>query len=160
MELSPGAKAFTVLAASAAAASITGTLTETALATVTIPAGAMGANGAIRVTSVWATPGGSANSKTVRTRFGGAAGTQVMAIGVTTSLSISEAGRIVQNRNSVSSQVCRNSGSPGSGGSSAAPTTAAVNTAAAVDLVFSGQLANIGETITLESYLVEIYYAG
>lgn len=148
-----------VLASSAIAASVTGTLTETTLATVTLPAGAMGANGAIRVTSVWATPGGSANAKTVRTRLGGISGAQVMAIGVTTSLSVSESTRLIQNRNSASSQVTRNSGSPGSGGSSAAPTTSAINTAVAADLVFTGQLANTGETITLESYMVEVYFA-
>jgi hypothetical protein len=160
MELSPAAKSWTFLAASAVAASVTGTLTETALATVTLPAGAMGANGALRITSIWSTPGGSGNSKSLRVRLGGMSGAQVMAVAVTTSLSVSEAGRIVQNRNSASSQVTRNSGNPGNGGSSSAVTTGAINTAVAQDIVFTGQLANIGETITLESYLVEVYYAG
>lgn len=160
MELSPADKSWTILAASAVASSITGTLTETILATVTIPAGAMGPNGAIRINSVWSTPGGSGNSKSLRARLGGIGGAQVMAVAVTTSLSVSEAGRLVQNRNSASSQVTRNSGNPGNGGSSSAVTTATANTAAAVDLVFTGQLANTGETITLESYMVESFYAG
>src|SRR5213079_2421852 len=58
-----GLKAAGVLAQSAVAASVTGTLTETVLATIAIPAGAMGVNGAIRVTALWSYTN-SADTKT------------------------------------------------------------------------------------------------
>lgn len=143
-----------LLAASAVAASVTGTATETALATITIPAGAMGLNGAVHIYTVW-TITNSANSKTVRVRFGGAGGTAYAALAATTSTSISDLRRI-RNRNSASSQVgaFNAGGSVGLGANGNALTTSAVDTSAAVDIVLSGQLANTGETITLESYEV------
>src|SRR5688500_6060251 len=75
-----------VLAQSAVAASHTGNTTETTLATVTVPANAIGANGRLRVTSLWSHTN-SANSKTLRVRFGGAAGTIYTSLTVTTTLS-------------------------------------------------------------------------
>lgn len=143
-----------LLAASAVAASITGTLTETALATIPIPAGVLGLNGGIEIRSVWSTTN-SANSKTMRTRLGGIGGSQFMTLAVTTSATTSDERRI-RNRNSASSQI----GSAPAGTTGYLANTAntlptgAVNTAAAVDLVLSAQLANTGETITLESYEV------
>ena len=46
-------RSFIVLGASAVAASITGTVAETSLAAVTVPAGAMGANGDMRFTALF-----------------------------------------------------------------------------------------------------------
>jgi hypothetical protein len=67
--------------------------------------------------------------------------------------------RIIQNRNSQAWQV---SGAAGiaiaiatNTGSSA---TGAVDTSVAQDVVISGKQGNAGETVTLESYLVELAY--
>lgn len=141
----------TLLAASAVAASITGTLTETALATIAVPPGAMGLNGGLQVWTTW-TVTNSANNKTLRVRLGGIAGAQYMANVLTTSTSFNDIRRI-RNRNSASSQV----GGPASGtfgAAGAAVVTSSLDTAAAQDISITAQLASAGETITLESYEV------
>lgn len=149
--------AWRVLAASAVAVSHTGDTTETALATVAIPAGAMGPNGVLRITAVFSYSN-SANAKTLRFRLGGASGTEFMAYSNTTSAS-QMTQRIIQNRNSPLSQISGavqvpNAVAPNIG----TPATGAIDTSTAQDFVISGQLANTGETITLESYLVELAY--
>jgi hypothetical protein len=147
-----------VLAQSAVAASLTGVTTDSALASIAIPAGAMGPNGRLRVTTLWSITN-SANAKTLRVRLGGLAGTAFQSIALTTSASF-RAQCEIANRNNQASQVGANA-SIGSGGWSAtgaAIATAAIDTSAAATLVISGQLANGGETITLEGYLVELAY--
>lgn len=142
-----------LLAASAVAASVTGTTNETTLATVTIPAGAMGTSGGVQINSSWSTTN-SANTKTIRARFGGASGTAYLSGGVTTVASIADSRRI-KNRGSADSQVGSLAAIQGGFGTSgAAVITSTVDTSAAVDLVFTGQLTNTGETITLENYEV------
>lgn len=145
-----------LLASSAATGmSVTGTVNETALASITIPAGAMGANGGVEIRTVW-TITGSTNAKTLRVRLGGAAGTQFLAsvFSSASSVTFSDARRI-KNRNSQSAQVGSASvGAVSVGTGTTALPTATENTANAVDVVISGQLASAGETITLESYEV------
>lgn len=148
--------AFRVLAASGVAAAVTGTTSETALATITVPAGAMGANGVLRITTQWTTTN-SANTKTLRTRFGGMSGTAFQSTGATASATFRHQVEI-HNRNNVSAQVGM-SPSASWGGSGGSATTGAINTASAQSIVLSGQLSNSGETITLESYLIELLEA-
>jgi hypothetical protein len=143
-----------LLAASAATGmSHTGNTNETALATVTIPAGAMGLNGGLHIYTSWAYTN-SGNGKTLRVRFGGVSGTSYLSSAPTTTASLSDMRRI-RNRNSASSQV---GGSANVSNPLISQTTAivtsSVDTSAAVDVVISGQLASAGETITLENYEV------
>ena len=143
-----------VLAASAVAASHTGDTAKTTLATVTVPGGAMGANGLLRVMSLWS-HSNSANDKTARVEFSGA---QYYSATLTTTVS-SRMYRTIANRNAENSQV----GGPVSGtfnwgSTTGALATSSVNTSEDQDLVFSGQLANSGDTIALESYTVELLY--
>jgi hypothetical protein len=148
-------KAPVLLAASAATGmSVTGTTNETALATVSIPAGSMGTSGGLHVYTTW-TMTNSANSKTPRIRLGGIAGTAFMAVGFTTAASFADFRRI-KNRGAANSQVAAAPAAASSpfGASSSAVTAGAVDTSAAQDLVISGQLTNTGETLTLESYEV------
>lgn len=144
-----------VLAQSAVPASVTGTLSETTLATITIPAGAMGVNGSVRVRARFSYTG-STNNKAVRVRFGGA---QLLFVD-----NANTAGNIgaqllfdIANRGATNSQI---GGSAGTGGVNAqiqnAFSASAIDTTAAVNLTLTAQLANTGETITLESYTVEI----
>jgi hypothetical protein len=152
----PGDTSAKVLAMSALAASQTGNLTEAVLATITIPARTMGAQGRLRITAFFSMPN-TANNKTFRVRFNGIAGTiyysEVFGTGIQTAHAIVE----IANRNAVNSQIGGPVGNSGVGSSANAIVTSAVNTdLAAMDVVITGQLANAGETIKLEGYVVEL----
>ena len=145
-----------VLAASGASASHTGDTNETALATVTVPAGAMGANGALRITALWSYTN-SANTKIFRCRFGnGLSGTAFINTTATTTAA-SRLFTTIQNRNATNSQIAGSAG-----GNFTATTTAnvtgTIDTTASQSVTLSGLLASSGETITLESYVVELLY--
>ena len=146
-----------VLAASAVAVSHTGDTNETALATVAIPAGAMGPNGSLRITAVFSHTN-SANSKTLRIRLGGISGAAFMSYSNSANAS-QMTQRIIQNRNSQALQV---SGAAGIANAVGAEHGIAGDRrgrhVSAQDLVISGQLASADEVITLESYLVELAY--
>jgi len=142
---------------SSVAASVTGTTSETTLATIPIAAGAMGNNGRLRITALWTVPN-NANNKTARARLG-VSGPQVITATVTTQASLLVS-RDVGNRNSASAQVCYGAGQTGSiGPSTTAVSTFTVNTAAAFDVCLTATLGNSADTMTLESYSVEILYA-
>lgn len=147
-----GLKSPGVLARSAVAASVTGTTSETTLATIAVPAGAMGVNGGVRISGLFSYTN-SANSKALRVKFGG---TTYYGPTVTTTASAPFLFEI-WNRGAANSQV-----GPGVtntvplGAAAVAPTTSAVDTASAFNITFTGQLANSGETITLEAYTVEV----
>lgn len=139
---------------SAVASSITGTTTETTLATCTIPANAIGPNGQIEIQALWSTTN-SANTKTLRIKFGSAG---YFATGVTSVATAQTITRIA-NRNANNSQVGGPSASFGpSGSSTSAAVTSAIDTTSAVSLTFTAQLGNTSETITLESYVVRLTY--
>jgi hypothetical protein len=142
-----------ILGQGAVASSVTGTLTETTLATVTVPAGAIGPNGRLRITSLWSVTN-SANTKTLRVKLAA----QSFLSAAVTAVSAGRWQQEIANRNSQSSQVSSNSGGGGGGWSTTTTTVTAtaVNTAVAQDITITGTLANTGETITLESYLVEL----
>lgn len=144
-----------VLAASSVVVNHTGDTTETTKATVTIPANSMGPNGLIRITALWSWTE-SGNDKLVRIRFGGTIFSEVF--GNTSILESLQQQLVIGNRNAANSQV----GSRGSqlfSYSGDDVRTAAIDTTSATTVVFGVQLANSGETISLESYLIEILYA-
>lgn len=143
-----------VLAASAVAAPHTGNTTETTLATVTVPGGALGPNGVLKITSLWSHTN-NANTKTPRVKFGGA---EYYSFTHTSSAS-ARMYRTIANRNTENSQV----GGPTVGGfnwgqTAAVLTTSSVDTSVDQDLVFSGQLGDSGDVMALESYLVELLH--
>lgn len=143
-----------ILAFSAVQASHTGNTNEVALATLNIPAGLMGANGALIIEPIWSHTV-SINNKTLRVRMGGVAGTIIFSK-VNGAAVASEAPLIVlANRNAENSQLAPYSpaGNYFSGNASA-PATHAINTAQAQDLVITGQLASAGEQVRLEAYSV------
>lgn len=136
-----------VLGTSAVAVPLTGGTAETALATISVPAGTMGANGLLRITAYWSYTN-NGNNKTFRARLGGLAGTQFYSLVTTTALNT----RItleIWNRNSAASQVGSQAG--------VALQTGTVNTALVQSLVLTGQLANGADTIQLEGYTVEVF---
>lgn len=144
-----------VLKSYGAALSHTGNTTETTLATVTVPGGALGPNGVIRI---WVTVSGpnSANNKTLRVKFdGNAALTATFTTVVSDTLQ-----RDIANRNSASSQVCSfAAGSTSSfGTNTTALTTLTVDTTIDKNITFTVQLGDGAETIVIERYAVEICY--
>lgn len=145
---------WTVVEQSSVAVSHTGDTSETNLAVVTIPAFAMGKNGRLRVTATWSYPN-SANNKITRFRWGGS---QAYASTLTTSTH-QRAQIEIANRNDLAAQVSMLPGGLyGFGLSSSAVSTYTKDTTANVNLNISGALANSGETIVLESYIVEAFY--
>lgn len=143
-----------LLARSAVAASHTGSTSETTLATVTVPAGAMGANGHLRIRTLWSAGANNANAKTPRIRFD--AGTTIAQLALANQLSVQD-DREIANRNSAASQVFFQGGTSYSYSTLAIGTTT-VNTVAARDLTFTIQLADGADTATLEYYEVWLTY--
>jgi hypothetical protein len=148
-----------VLAQSGTAVSVGAVTTETVLATITVPAGAMGPNGWIQVIAT-VTINNNANNKTFSIRAGGTGGTLYYNGGFNTQLF----GSVFKHICNANSQTSQKGTSPGGGnlgvpGAAAfAIQTSTVNTAAAWDLVISGQKAVAGDTITLETYQVLVCY--
>jgi hypothetical protein len=141
-----------VLATTAVSASNTGNLNDTILATITVPAHAMGLNGRIRVTAMFGKTGtaGTANNTIY---FGGT----LVFFGVMGATSLSNRVQIdLANRGALNSQVAGGTGSDGFGPNTNPWVFPAVNTAADVTLLIRGQLANAADTIILDSYLVEL----
>lgn len=146
--------AWEVLAASTQISSHTGDTSETILATITIPAGKMGANGRILLSFV-ATCTENANAKTLRVRLGGIGGTGYLG----NSLANFETARTeleIVNVNSESSQKGWVASFGTFGTSTATPVTSAIDTSAETTLLITGQLTNGGDTISVESYLAQV----
>lgn len=143
-----------VLAASNVAVSCPADTSEDTLATITVPPGAMGIDGILRITAQW-TFTGSTNSKTWRVKFG----SMSVQDNGTTNASITSIRSLTELRNAGAANSQKGSsytftiaGSlPGT-----TPTTAAIDTTAAVTMIITGQKASAGETLTLDSYLVEL----
>lgn len=129
--------------------------TEIALINVTIPAGALGPNGALRVEHS-VSLASSAGTKLFRTRLGGTAAAGIS--GPFTDLS-ANFGCYIANRNNQALQVCINSGgvySPYGRGASAA-NYMAVNTANQTALTLTHQIGLATDYSILESTLVNLY---
>ena len=145
------------LAHSAVAASCPADASEDVLATITVPANSPSSNGMLRITTQW-TFTNSANTKTLRARYSGAAGTIFQQFSVTTQATM-RAQCEIHNRNATNSQVGAAIGGPSTGQwgqSTGAIVTSAVDTTASTTIVITGQKASAGETLTLEWYLVEL----
>jgi hypothetical protein len=144
-----------IIGNSSAGVAHTGDILSTVVATVTIPAGAMGANGYIVAEALWSAGANNANAKTCAIRFGG---TVVSNVGLASQLANHVTAR-VSNRTVVNSQVAQAITTTGWGNQTTGPVTSAENTANAVDVTFTIQLGVNTDTVTLESYLVKVYYA-
>lgn len=143
-----------ILGATGTPASITGSVAETTLATVIVPAGVMGTSGALRVWTFWSFSGTN-GTRSVRVRFSGASGTQYLAVSNASTINSFFDCRIIANSNSASSQVGNQVSSP-FGGTTTAKQTGSANTAAQTSVVITGQLGNSSDTIVLEWYCVEL----
>jgi hypothetical protein len=145
-----------VLSQSAVSSSVTGTTSETTLASVTIPGGSLGQNGALRIefSASWTA---NTNVKTVTVKLGGTS------IGIFSRSGGTETGArsqiTVRNRGAQNSQVVS---LPGSTTvvfgvfTSTYPLTLSKDMSQDQTLTITGTLANGADTVTLESYLVEV----
>jgi hypothetical protein len=153
----PYEKDIEVLAMSSAAVSVSATTNEETLATYNLPAYKMGPNDLLRITSHWSWTG-STNSKTWRHRFGALAAQDngTTSAGITSLRATTEIkninSRAVQKSNSFSLTIA-----------GSLPATAVgsgtVNTTAGVAITITGQKGSSGETMTLESYTIELVKA-
>lgn len=142
-----------VFAKSGVAASVTGTLTETVLGTVIIPAGTLGINGQVEIETAWSVTA-SANNKIVKAKWNNA---NIHANTLTNSGKVQTHNRVC-NRGSTASQFSAKLYSVFGYGADTNDTTFAVDTETTdVTITFTGVLTNTGETITLESYLIKVW---
>ena len=140
-----------IIAHSGVAAPLTGTVAKTTLAT--IPISGLGINGELEIWTLWSWTS-SANNKTPRIELGGTAF-------FNPTLTTNQSGQgvtIIRNRGAANSQIgfASAAGTLGTGASGNAVVTGAVDTSTSQDLIISGQLANSGETLTLEGYTVKL----
>ena len=143
---------------SGAAASVGAVTTEATLATISFAGGELGANGFLMITTQWSC-NNNANNKQFNIRLGGVAGTLYQNQFMTTNVGFSRI-MVIYNQNSQSAQktIFDAFNANGTGAMSSAGVTSAVNTAAAWDLILSGQKSVAGDTLTLESYQVQVCF--
>lgn len=139
-----------ILAQTGVAASVTGTLVETTLASIIVPGGMMGPNGSLRIKTK-SSYTNSANNKTFKISFGG---TSVISV-VRTTANTDYWLFTIDNRGNAASQLAANSSIP-VGASGSVFGLLAIDTTVDALLTITGTLANTGETITLEGYTVEV----
>lgn len=144
-----------VLCKSAVAVSAPADTSEDTLATCAVPAGAMGANGTLRITAVFSYTN-NANVKTLRVRYSGASGTQFLNTGRSTQVT-STVTITLANRASTASQTGSAVEITGTAGTTANQVnTATVDTTGATSIIPTCQKATGTDACTLESFLVEL----
>lgn len=131
--------------------SLTVTTLAVNLATITIPAGLLGANGKLKIYPLWATTN-NANVKTLRATLGGSTCTTMISQSVPNNSGLV----IIRNTNNEAAQKCSSGLVAGIGSSSGSIASPTVDTSAATNITISGQLAVGTDTLTLEDLFVEV----
>ena len=131
--------------------SLTGSTSVVTLATITIPAGLMGANGKLKIYPLWSTTN-NANAKTLRLNIGGALCSTMTSQNVPNNSGLV----IIRNINSESVQKCSSGLAAGIGSSTGSIASPTVDTTAATTITLTGQLAVGTDTMTLEDLFVEV----
>ena len=130
---------------------LTGSTSVVTLATITIPAGLLGANGKLKIYPLWSTTN-NANVKTLRAIFSGSTCTTMTSQSVPNNSGLV----IIRNTNSESAQKTSSGLVAGIGSSFGSIASTTIDTTAATTLVISGQLAVDTDTLTLEDLFVEV----
>ena len=131
--------------------SLTGSTSVVTLATITIPAGLLGANGKLKIYPLWATTN-NANVKTLRAVFGGSVCTTMTSQSVPNNSGLV----IIRNINNEAAQKCSSGLVAGIGSSTGSIASPTVDTSAATTITITGQLAVGTDTLTLEDLFVEV----
>jgi hypothetical protein len=139
--------------------SVTGTINETLLTTIRVPANMVGFAGTIRTTYVF-TYTNSANTKTLKMRF---SNTKDDMTGFTlwsllpTTTSLAQCSSMIHNANALNAQQTVNFGSASPFGTAVgSPVSSTVDTTADSYIMMTGQLAVGSENITLSYIIVEV----
>lgn len=133
-------------------ASVTGTTSETTLASITIPGGLLGADGTVRAYALFSFVG-TAGTKAIRTKFGGSNFTSLSATAATLSASVSKS---LCNL-SVASQQSIAAGTLSDGSSqTVGVVTLAVDSSVDQQLAITVQLSNTADSATLVKVIVEV----
>ena len=130
---------------------LSGSTSAVTLATITIPAGLMGANGKLKIYPLWATTN-NANIKTLRLNIGG----MLCSTMVSQIIPNNSGLLIIRNINSESVQKCSSGLVAGIGSSTGSIASPTVDTSAATTITITGQLAAGTDTLTLEDLFVEL----
>jgi hypothetical protein len=130
---------------------LTGSTSVVTLATITIPAGLIGANGKLKIYPLWSTTN-NANVKTLRAIFSGSTCTTMTSQSVPNNSGLV----IIRNTNNEAVQKCSSGLVAGIGASSGSIAATTIDTTAATTLVISGQLAVGTDTMTLEDLFIEV----
>jgi hypothetical protein len=139
-----------VLAQSGVASSVTGTTTETVLATIPIPAGAMTGTGSLRITC--RATSNNTDTKTLNVRIGG-----VLVFTQNVNNATSENAIIVNAVGATNSQHATATTRSYAYGTTGSPiTTSTVDMTQAQNLTITGTLVTTTDTLTLDHYLVEL----
>jgi len=139
--------------------SVSATTSEEVLLTVTIPAGAIGANGIVRVTVQYDT-NSSAGTKTFKIYHNSSTtigGTNIWNASHTTSLGARSCREFV-NQNNASSQRYHAAGADTGTGLGSGTGTGSINTGSASYIIVTGTKSSSGDTLTLSFAFVEIAY--
>lgn len=139
-----------------ASVSVTGTVNQTELGTVTIPGGLMSTNGILEISSFW-TMTNSANNKTIKIKHGQTTdpvtGGSSFVNRTETTIAIHQHLCILRCSNSVNAQKAISSTiSTGLGTTTASNFTNTYDLSTDKKIFLTGQLANTGETITLRGW--------
>lgn len=121
----------------------------------TLPADILGPHGSLEIHHVWSYTN-SANTKTLRVRFGGTSGTSAQLPQPTTTAT-AQLSCFIRNQNSKTSQIYF---APSSSNtfvtSSSSLATSTIDTSVAQDILIGGQLTNTGEFVKLEAYRIYV----
>ena len=135
-----------------AAVVLTGTTSATTLATITIPAGLIGANGKVKFYPLWSNTN-NANAKTLRVVLNGATTVYTG----TSQNSVHNSGLLIlRNFNSESVQRMSSGMVAGFGSTTGSIAASTIDTTVPVTVTVTGQLANSADTMTLEGLFLEI----
>jgi len=130
---------------------VTNSTSVVTLATITIPAGLMGANGKLKIYPLWSTTN-NVNQKTLRAIFSGSTCSTMVSQSVPNNSGL----LIIRNTNSESAQKCSSGLVAGIGSSTGSIASPTVDTSAATTITITGQLAVGTDTMTLEDLFVEV----
>jgi hypothetical protein len=139
----------TLTAVTGSNSSFTGSTTETTLINVSLPAGALGNNGQVRITSNWAC-NNSAGAKTGKNYLGASA------VGSSSSYTTSTGGssmNSVRNRGVLNVQTSQLIG----GASTGASVYTTIDTSASAAISITGTVATATDYIILEGYTIEVF---
>lgn len=151
--ISPAAQVI-VLAQTSVAATVTGTLSETVLGSVTIPGGMMDKDARVRIRSIWSMTN-NLNNKTIKAKWGATLDALVHTVASVAGV-FSDTQVVARNSLLLQSMYSQSVTIPGTSPVLVDWNNAGLDMRADQVLTFRGTLANIADSLTLEAFTVEL----